>query len=109
MIDEDSVNKKYKKQLKRLDVNVMERLVTSMYETGRQNKTNISRNSKLAYDKCVLYLKFLTTIDFVKKDFDDNGHEVFDVTPRAISFCKKKFSNMFDENNSRKASFRLLV
>lgn len=95
------LNKKNNKQLKRLDVNVMGRLITSIYESGRQNKTNIARNSKLSYDKCVLYLKFLMMINFVKKDFDDNGREVFDVTQQAMSILQK-LSDMFEENSSKR-------
>ena len=98
---------KRKKQLKRLDVNVMGRILMSIYESGSEKKTNIARNARLPYDKCSTYLDFLELIEFVKKN-DKDKHKMYDVTANGILFCKKKLS-LIEENESKKTHANILL
>ena len=61
------MNKGRRKRLQRIDLNVMNRLMRTLYENAGEKKTNIARNANTGYDKCVIYLDILTIMDFVKK------------------------------------------
>lgn len=97
--DHSFAQKGNKKTFKRIEVPVMERVLSTIYESGRQNRTNIATNSKLAYNKCVRYIGFLEMIDFVR-ECRDSSSVVFELTPHGISFCKRKLSEAFCENPS---------
>ncbi|MGY5149911.1 MAG: winged helix-turn-helix domain-containing protein [Candidatus Nitrosopumilus sp. bin_68KS] len=76
------------KRIKRIDLDVLERLILVLYENVEEKKTNIARNSKMSYDKCVLYLDVLEMMGFVKKN--DNGKNVFySLTSIGINFFQK--------------------
>lgn len=98
-------NKKY---LKRFDMEVMSRLMVTMYESGLEKKTNIARNSKMGYDKCMQYLDCLEILDFVKKKTDQDGHDTYDLTINGIGFCKRRLSHLF-EKEKRNDEFSMLV
>lgn len=95
----DFARKGRKKIFKKIDVPVMERVLASIYESGRQNRSKIATNSQLAYDKCVRYLGFLELIDFVRECYDDSEVS-FELTPHGISFCKRKMSEASSANTS---------
>ena len=92
-----------KKKLKRFDVDVIERLLVTVYESGREKKTKLARNANLSYDRCVSYLE---SLDFVKKH-NDGKHDVYDLTANGISLCKRKLSDSFEKSKSN--NFLLLV
>lgn len=87
---------------------VMSRLMVTMYESGIAKKTNIARNSKMSYDKCMQYLAALEILDFVKKKIDQDGHETYDLTMHGIDFCKRRLSHLFEEQK-RNNDFSMLV
>lgn len=53
-----------------------------------RKRTNISRNSKMGYDKCVLYLDILEMMDFVKKE-TDGRHELVSLTTVGLKYFEK--------------------
>ncbi len=95
-----------KKKLKRFDGDVIERLLVTVYESGREKKTKLARNANLSYDRCVSYLECLESLDFVKKH-NDGKHDVYDLTANGISLCKRKLSDSFEKSESN--NFLLLV
>ena len=90
-----------KKKLKTFDFDVMMRLIITMYESGKEKKTNIARNSKMGYDKCIPYLNCLEFLDFIKKSVDEDGYELYDLTSQGLDFYKRKLSDIFENSNSR--------
>ncbi|MEM3025397.1 MAG: hypothetical protein QXY25_06390 [Candidatus Nitrosotenuis sp.] len=80
---------KYKKQLKRVDLDILERLIAVLYQHGMEKKSIIARNSKMSYDNCVLYLEVLEIMDFVKQEIGEEGHELLGLTTAGISFYKR--------------------
>lgn len=76
------------KNLRRMDLVVANRLIMTVYENTMEKKTNIARNSKMGYDKCVRYLTVLEMMDFVKKDLD-NKFELISLTESGIKYAHK--------------------
>jgi predicted transcriptional regulator len=56
-----------KKKLQRFDLKVLLRLLTVMYESGHEKRTNLALNAKLSYDTCASYLEMLEFLGFVIK------------------------------------------
>lgn len=83
-----------KKKLQRFDLKVLLRLLTVMYESGHEKRTNLALNAKINYDTCVSYLEMLEFLGFVIKT---NRHHVYDITPQGILLCKKKLNAAFDK------------
>ncbi|MEX0862265.1 winged helix-turn-helix domain-containing protein [Nitrosopumilus sp.] len=83
-----------KKKLQRFDLKVLLRLLTVMYESGHEKRTNLALNAKINYDTCVSYLEMLEFLGFAVKT---NRHHVYDITPHGISLCKKKLNTAFDK------------
>lgn len=83
---------KCKKQLKRVDLDILERLISNLYQSGMEKKSIIARNSKMSYDNCVLYLEVLEMMDFVKRENNEDGHELLGLTHAGISFYKRKMN-----------------
>jgi predicted transcriptional regulator len=59
-----------KKKLQRFDLKVLLRLLTVMYESGHEKRTNLALNAKLSYDTCASYLEMLEFLGFVIKTTD---------------------------------------
>lgn len=85
-----------KKKLQRFDLKVLLRLLTVMYESGHEKKTNLAQNARLNYDTCVSYLEMLEFLGFVTKTNRYPNH-VYDITPHGIFLCKKKLDAEFDK------------
>ncbi len=78
-----------KRTLKRIDIDVMERLMNTLYENGHEKKTNLARNANMNYDTCVHYLGYLEFIGFVKKIIEAK-YDKYGLTDNGIDFCKKR-------------------
>jgi len=46
-----------------IDPNMVERIILSLYESGQEKRTTMSRNAKMSYDKCVKYLDYLEKVN----------------------------------------------
>ena len=77
-----------KKRLQKLDLGVANRLILVVYENTREKRTNIARNSKMGYDKCVLFLDALEMMDFIKKDATGK-HVMISLTVAGHKYCRK--------------------
>lgn len=85
-----------KKKLQRFDLRVLLRLLTVMYESGHEKRTNLAQNARLSYDTCASYLEMLEFFGFVIK-INQHPHQVYDITPHGIKLCKKKMDAEFDK------------
>lgn len=88
------------KKLRRIDLDVLERLIMVLYESTKEKKTNIARNSKMSYDKCVLYLDVLEMMEFVKKN-DDGKNIFYSLTSAGISYANKITNFNYQKQDSK--------
>lgn len=87
------------KTLTRIDPNRVERIILSLYESGREKRTTISRNANMSYDKCIKYLKYLEQINFVKKEVNEHDAVVYSLEIEGINICKSMLSQKSQLNN----------
>ena len=86
--------------MRRIDLDVLERLMLVLYEITEEKKTNIARDSKMSYDKCVLYLDVLEMMEFVKKN--NNGKNTFyGLTPAGINYSHKITNLNYQKQDSK--------
>lgn len=82
-----------KRELKKIDLDILKRIMIVIYEAGRSNKTTISRNSNMSYDKCIKYLNCLEMLEFIKrqKGRSENKKQiyVYDLTVHGIHFVRE--------------------
>jgi len=92
-----------KKKLQRFELKVLLRLLSVVYESGHEKRTNLAQSAKLNYDTCVSYLDMLEFLGFVTKT-KRHPYQFYDVTPHGISLCKKKLNAEFDKKYNDIAS-----
>ena len=88
-------------KIKRVDLNILERVLITLYDLGNAKRTIISRNSNMSYDKCVRYLDYLESSGFAKQEIDENGFTIFSLTSVGIDLAKKNL-NVEEENSINK-------
>ena len=98
-----------KKILKKIDRDILDRMLVILYEYGKDKRTHIARKSDMAYDKCVLYLDFLEMFGFIKKETSKDGFEIIGLTEHGIKFCKTKLNERFAAKQNKKTPQMLLV
>lgn len=99
MVDRLPEIKHHKKELKRINWNIVKRLVILLYHDNKAKRTNIAMKCKLSYDNCLLYLNWLEMMDLIKKETDLDGFELISLTDRGIDlYAKLQFlENTFAE------------
>ena len=88
-----------KKKIKRVDLDILERIFITMYDLGNAKRTIISRNANMSYDKCVKYLEYLESSGFAKQEKDENGYVLFSLTSNGIDMVKKKLVIKSEQDN----------
>ena len=81
-----------KKKLKRIDMDIVRRLLVFLYSDGKTKKTNIAMKCGMSYDKCVLYLDWMKTMSLIRNEMQD-GFELISLNDRGMEFCKKNFEH----------------
>jgi len=89
------------KELRRIDWNIIKKLLNILYNEGKMRKTILARKSNMGYDKCVLYIDWLYMLDFIRRNLDEEKTEIISLSELGISFCKRKLIENFKENNSK--------
>ena len=80
-----------KKELKRIEWSTVKRIIVYLYYNNGLKKTKIAMQCNMAYDKFLLYLDWMDTMDLTKKDIDEDGFEVVSLTERGNILFLKKF------------------
>lgn len=78
------------KQLKRVDLEIVGRILYSLIRDGPSRKTLVARSIHLNYDYFIRYLKFLEMLDFVKRECS-NKIEIINLRDRGRSFYLNRF------------------
>src|SRR2546426_9062073 len=89
MVERQPEIKHHKKELKRIDWDIVKRLVVVLYYDNKAKRTNIAMKCKLSYDNCLLYLNWLEMMDLIKKETDLDGFELISLTDKGIDLCAK--------------------
>ncbi len=75
--------------LKRIDWKIVKRIISLLYTEGGKKRTELAMKSNISYHKCILYLKWMETMELIKKN-DDKGYEKIALTERGIKLHKKE-------------------
>lgn len=76
----------------RIDPKIVKRILLSLYESGTEKRTTISRNTNMSYDRCEKYLVYLEKINFVKKQVDESNSIQFSLSSYGIELCQNNLS-----------------
>lgn len=82
----------FKKKLKRIDMEILQRILLFLYYNSKTKKTNIAMKCGMSYDKCILYLDWMKTISLVKNELNQ-GFELVSLSERGIEFFEKNFKH----------------
>ena len=82
-------NEKSQKIPKRIDTEVVKKLIIILHEDGMEKKTKIALKSRLSYDKCLLYLSWLELMGLIRKENDANNFEIIRLTRRGAELYSK--------------------
>ena len=80
-----------KKEIKRIEWSTVKRIIVYLYYNNGFKKTKIAMQCNMAYDKFLLYLDWMDTLDLIKKENDEDGFEVVSLTERGNNLFLKKF------------------
>ena len=90
-------NKNY---LRKIDLFVLNRVLTVLYNDGNTRKSILARNANISYDKCVRYIAYLKVNGYVEKGRDDDDYEIIRITKLGRDFHEKKLQYLINENYS---------
>ena len=65
-----------KKKLKKVDLKIVKRLVMFLYYNSKVKRTPLAMQCNMNYDRCVLYLDWLSYMGFINKQTSKMGFEV---------------------------------
>lgn len=74
--------------LRRIDVEIVKRMILVLHEGGRQRKTKMALMAHLSYDKCVRYLEWLELMGMVCRE-NERGFEHIVLTDAGVELCRK--------------------
>lgn len=79
--------KERQRYAKIFSIDVIIRILSTLRENGRLNRTNLAGKTGLNYKQCVKYIALLQTIDWVRVINDRNYYAV--ITERGIEIVEK--------------------
>lgn len=85
-----SHNPIHKRTLKRIDWGVVKRIISLLHTEGGKKRTELAMKANLSYHKCILYIKWMETLELIIKKNDDRGYEKIILTERGIRLYKNE-------------------
>ena len=76
--------------LKRIDWKIVKRIISLLYTEGGKKRTELAMKSNVSYHKCILYLRWMESLELIIKKYDDAGSEKIALTERGIKLYKKE-------------------
>jgi predicted transcriptional regulator len=86
------MTKNMSKQLERVELNIIERILFSLIQNGPEKKTMLARKTNRNYDYFIRYLEFLELLGFVNRETSNNT-EIINVSDLGKSFYLRRFSD----------------
>lgn len=83
-----------KRRLKRIQWDIVTRLVIIIRHHPKLKKTNIAMKSGLAYDKCVLYLDWMERMDLIRRETDEDGFQTISLADKGNELYTTEFRDM---------------
>lgn len=84
------------RQLKRIQWDIVCRLVAVIHDSPRSKRTTIAMKSGLAYDNCISYLDWMETMDLIGRELDE-GFQVIRLTEKGNSLYMKQRCKILDD------------
>ena len=79
--------KERQRYAKIFSIDVIIRILSTLRENGRLNRTNLAGKTGLNYKQCVKYIALLQTIEWVRVIIDRNHYTI--ITERGIEIIEK--------------------
>lgn len=76
-----------KKELKRIDWAIIYRLMVFLHYNSKTKKTILAMKCNMSYDKCMMYLDFLSKKEFIGKK-TENGFELIHLSTKGTELFK---------------------
>jgi predicted transcriptional regulator len=76
------------KTLRRIDVNVVRRIIIALHEDGKQKKSKVALMAHMSYDKCLRYLEWLEMMGMIKRE-NSHGCEHINLTDKGMELYHK--------------------
>jgi predicted transcriptional regulator len=87
------MTKNMSKQLERVDLNIVERILFSLIQNGSEKKTVLARRINRNYDYFIRYLEFLELLGFVNRETSTDT-QIISVSDSGKFFYLHRFSNV---------------
>ncbi|MFI5405563.1 MAG: winged helix-turn-helix domain-containing protein [Nitrososphaerales archaeon] len=89
MKKQNSSSRRSKEMLRRIDTEIVKRIIIILHDDGRERKTKISLKAHLAYDKCLHYLGWLELMGLISIEKSVHGIEWINLTEKGIELYSK--------------------
>lgn len=83
-------DKNQRKSLKRIDWDIVKRILEILYHDGKSKKTKIAMKCNLNHEQVTMYLAWIDMFDFIKKDADEGKSEWIDLSEGGREFYFRK-------------------
>lgn len=83
-----------KKELKRIDWNIVKLLIEFLHYSVKEKKTKIAMKCNLNYEQLTMYLDWLELLEFIRKEIDSKKVEWISLSERGTDFYLRKLRNI---------------
>lgn len=90
---ENKKKQKTRSAARRIDTEVVKRIITILHDEGNEKKTKISLKAHLSYDKCLSYIEWLELMGLIRKENDDHDSELINLTEKGNELYLKYSEN----------------
>ncbi len=80
-----------KRELKRIEWNIVGRITTILNCSAGMKKTHIAMKAGLSYDKCALYLGWMEIMELIIRTNDEKGFQLISLSERGVGLYRKCF------------------
>ncbi|MGI0060342.1 MAG: hypothetical protein ACREBJ_11315 [Nitrosotalea sp.] len=81
----------HKKELKRIDWDIVKRVIMLLYHDAKIKRTNLAMKANMSYTKCILYLEWLEMIDLIRIEMDIDGSELIILSDKGRELYERKY------------------
>jgi len=97
---ENRKRRKSRTAARRIDTEVVKRIITILHDEGNEKKTKISLKAHLSYDKCLSYIEWLELMGLIRKENDVHDSELINLTEKGNElYLKYSESNIIIEDS----------
>jgi predicted transcriptional regulator len=90
---EKTDNNQQRKELKRIDWDIVKRILELLYYEGKSKKTKIAMKCNLNHEQITVYLDWIDMFDFIMKEPNENKIEWIALSERGREFYSRKITS----------------